>query len=371
MELNGLLIPDRVSPTLVEDELVLSLIATGLVQLSEQMDRGKPFAYPYPLALQRGLDRLTVLRIRRGQSAPQSVPDLIRWCQFPIQEWQLNLPADSLGEHDTLLDGNRLTNVCESWACANADVEAELAERQFMKSVFDTCHTLNIPEAYTSFRRLLIERPVLTALEFQIVLAEPEFSPLVDQLHAAYLPAPANCLLQGFFYPCSNCGNLLIRTEKNELVCENERCQAHEVSSRDPVPEREQPVWLKRSLRRFVAAPGSSELRLAASIEERGLPVELWPMYDQYDLRVTFPDQIIWAIDVKDWANPFLLARSVQPIPPRPEWSRAFFVFPDERHRQRRDYLRAFQSNCSLLNNRVSALFEWQLLREIDQKLEG
>ena len=362
---------NRVLPTLSEDELVLSLIATGLVQLSEQMDRGKSFAYPYPPALQRGLDRLTVLKLKREQLPPQGVPDLIYWCQYPIQEWQLNLPQDSLGEHDRLLDGNRLTNVCESWACANADVEADLAERQFMRSVFDICQALDIPKTYTSFRRLLIERPVLTALDFQIVLADFEFRPLVDQLHAAYMPAPASCLLQGSFYCCSNCGNLLIRTEKNELFCENERCQARAVSSEEPISEQEQPVWLKRSLRRFIAAPGLSELRLAAAIEERDLLVELWPMYDRYDLRVVFPDQTAWAIDVKDWANPFLLARSVQPIPTKPNWSKAFFVFPDERYRQRSDYLRAFRNNCSLLSNRVSALFEWQLLREIDRKVEG
>jgi hypothetical protein len=94
-------------------------------------------------------------------------------------------------------------------------------------------------------------------------------------------------------------------------------------------------------------------------------------MYDQYDLRVTFPDQKVWAVDVKDWANPFLLARNVRPIPQKPDWSKAFFVFPDERHHQRKDYLRAFRNNCSLLTNDVGALFERQLLREIDRRMQG
>jgi hypothetical protein len=144
-----------------------------------------------------------------------------------MQAWQLQLPTDSLGAHDTLLDGNRLTNVCESWACSNVDVEAELAERQFMKSVLDICQALDAPGTYARFRRLLIERPVLTALEFQILLTESEFAPLTEQLRAAYLPAPANCLAGGMFYRCSKCGNLLMRSNKNSLICENERCLVH------------------------------------------------------------------------------------------------------------------------------------------------
>jgi hypothetical protein len=147
-----------------------------------------------------------------------------------MQAWQLQLPTDSLGAHDTLLDGNRLTNVCESWACSNVDVEAELAERQFMKSVLDICQALDAPGTYARFRRLLIERPVLTALEFQILLTESEFAPLTEQLRAAYLPAPANCLAGGMFYRWSKCGNLLMRSNKNSLICENERCLVHGIS---------------------------------------------------------------------------------------------------------------------------------------------
>jgi hypothetical protein len=77
-------------------------------------------------------------------------------------------------------------------------------------------------------------------------------------------------------------------------------------------------------------------------LEALGLDVELWPAFDRYDLRIVFPNREVWAVDVKDWANPFLLARRVKPIPSDPPWTRAYFVFPDERRAQREDYLRAF-----------------------------
>ena len=46
---------------------------------------------------------------------------------------------------------------------------------------------------------------------------------------------------------------------------------------------------------------------------------EMWPQFDAYDLRIPFPDGTAWAIDVKDWANPSLLAvrtRALRADPP-------------------------------------------------------
>src|SRR5207249_5929938 len=47
--------------------------------------------------------------------------------------------------------------------------------------------------------------------------------------------------------------------------------------------------WLRRGLRRFVAAPGKCEMDLYDELIKEGeLVVELWPMFDAYDLRLTF-----------------------------------------------------------------------------------
>lgn len=48
--------------------------------------------------------------------------------------------------------------------------------------------------------------------------------------------------------------------------------------------------------------------------------------FDAYDLRITFPDGQIWAVDVKDWTNPVRLARHLRPLPSEPKWHRAFIV---------------------------------------------
>jgi hypothetical protein len=129
-------------------------------------------------------------------------------------------------------------------------------------------------------------------------------------------------------------------------------------------------LWIDRAIRTFIAAPGRAELRLAGRLQKLGLAVELWPSFDAYDLRVVFPDGSAWAVDVKDWANPFLLGRQVRAIPPTPSWDRAFFVFPQDRLR-RPDYLRAFLHACRVLGGSppIEALMERPFLACVKRRL--
>jgi hypothetical protein len=92
---------------------------------------------------------------------------------------------------------------------------------------------------------------------------------------------------------------------------------------------------------------------------------------DAYDLRLTFPGQEVWAIDVKDWASPYRLAETVKPFRTFPTWDRAFFVFPDRYKNKHRNYLEAFRSRCVYLNERIQAVFESDLVAAARQKLRG
>jgi hypothetical protein len=125
-------------------------------------------------------------------------------------------------------------------------------------------------------------------------------------------------------------------------------------------------------LRRFVSTPGRFELQLEEKLHnllgKDG--VEMWPQYDQYDLRLTFSSGKIWAVDAKDWANPFLLARNTKEFPTIPLWDRAFFVFPDIRRQQRPDYVRAFSTYYKGFPHKdMQALFARDFLHLVKQEL--
>lgn len=354
---------------LTVDELTLHLIATGIIALSLRLEESEP-VFPYPTQLQRGLDRLSVAALHRGAVPPQGVPDLLHWARKPLKTWPLSLPSIAVSDEDTLLIGDHPSSICDAWACAHPDVEADLTERRLMQQVFDICSQSNDTTGYTAFRMLVISQPVLTALELQQQCIRPELVRLTEQLREIYHPVSVGWAVDQNILCCALCGNVLIPLVRSGMVCENDTCQRRPVSIGRRIPIREAPMWLNRGVRRFITAPGRAELRLAQQLEMFGVEVELWPMLDRYDVRLTFPDGVVWAVDVKDWANPFLLARSVERMQTEPRWDEAFFVFPDERLRQRNDYLRAFRQSCSILDKKTHAVMEQMFIKMVSQRLK-
>src|SRR5690349_8194944 len=85
------------------DHITVQLIATGVRDASEQRLQGRPLIVPYPPALQRGLNRLVLAGIRRGERPVQHVPELLEWCEQPLATWPLALDAQAVGPGDTLL----------------------------------------------------------------------------------------------------------------------------------------------------------------------------------------------------------------------------------------------------------------------------
>ncbi len=364
--------PDKTK--LSSDELTLHLIASGLVNLVNRIEDGKPLTLPYPKALQRGLNRLVTSCLREQRTPPQGIPDLFNWCRRPVSEWPLHLPEESYGTSDALLNGSAPTDFCEHWFCPSSDIEAELNEQHFFLNFVTVCKNANAAESYVAFRRLLIEKPVLTDLELVETSLAPVFERLTEQLKGAYTRASIAHAVDGSFYCCPVCDNLLLRTNDGKLICENERCRAKRKSRSDrKIPQKDGVLWLRREIRRFIMLPGQAELRLANRLKTLGLQVDLWPSFDLYDLRVTFPNGEAWAVDVKDWANPFLLGRSVKPIPQDSTWTQAYFVFPNERCQRRSgrsDYIRAFKNHCTILNKQTRAACEQNFITQVKRKLK-
>jgi hypothetical protein len=365
------------SHSLAEDDLILRLVASGVVQFDRNLRREPPVLVPYPDALQKGLDKLTVQSMRRATTPPRSVPDLLAWCrERPLNQWPLDLSRDIAGPGDRLLDGPQPTAFCQEWAVDSHDVESEVIERQLLHHVIASCRQAGDQVGYVAFRTLLIEKPVLTTLQLHVECARPELSRLAEAVRSVYVPAPLEYADGGMVTCCATCGNLLFRSVSGGLRCENDRCARRPTALGRRIPLDEDPLWLELPFRTFVSAPGQAELRLAERLERLGLEVERWPDIDAYDLRVTFRDGEAWAVDVKDWASPVALARHLnrleEPFRPTPSWRQAFFVFPQERLRTRPDYVRAFAHSSPVLarSSRVRALGEAAFVAEIRQRLE-
>jgi transcriptional regulator with XRE-family HTH domain len=362
-------------------EIIVRLIASGLIELHHQHTKfNEPLSADYPKKLQRGFDRLVALCLLNGRQPPQSVPDLLALCEKPFKDWALPQLPEDVNPQETLLRHHLPSFFCEDYARADRDIEAALTEERFMQRVFFEC--ANLPaEVYTALRGVLVSRPVLTEQEFMTYYTRPPLVSVAEVIKEAYEEAPGYLLYKGCFRCCPECGNLLLHSSDGGWLCRDESCEAERLREdkivRTLCPTNSEKVYeLKRALRRYIAAPGRVELRLKerllqAASKTRGFAVELYPNMDAYDLRLTFPNREVWAVDVKDWASPYRLAEAVKPFRTFPTWDQAFFVFPDRYKSKHRNYLEAFRSRCVYLNERIQAVFESDLVTAARQKLRG
>jgi hypothetical protein len=126
-----------------------------------------------------------------------------------------------------------------------------------------------------------------------------------------------------------------------------------------------------RPLRQFVTSPGRAEVELEARLSALELEVQLWPGFDAYDLRVTFPDGHVWAIDVKDWKHPGLLGRAAKPVHPEPPYDESCWVVPREQAEAHRDYLGTYRRNRPVTAEGLALLTDDRLVSLAIARLRG
>ena len=345
--------PDR-------DFITLSYLASGLSLLDTSLEADQDLHLPYNLPLTRGLNRLTLSAIEQKLEPPKSVWDFLDLANQPLKQWYLILPDELL--RASLLENGYLTETCLELALDNPDVEAELTEWDIVGEALSTARDAGEPELYRAFRQFLIENPLIESFDLQRLA--PELRRLKPVLSRAYEEVPTLHRHKGNYWRCETCGDLL------QLVRDGWCCETHYVTPQRsprglPINTKDTVLRLKRGLRRYVFKPGLAELELATKLEKLNLRVELWPNYDAYDLRIQFADGEVWAVDVKDWANPYLLAKRISALPPTPKFDKAFFVFPDRRKTER--YLSVFKRH-SALAPRTTALFAKDFLRRVKKR---
>lgn len=350
-----------------DGEALLRIIATAVVQLSQQRVPGEAV---YPDAVQAAYNQLVLQCLRRGVEPPASVPDMARWAAWrPLGDWPLALPDDLVAADRYLVDRGTggPTQHCFEWAISARDPAAEQFENQLIEEALTRCRTASAPESYTAFRRLLTERPVLTGTDIALLGGELDLGLLHETIKRSYGPAPASYRREGRYTQCARCHCLLVPVDRTGWRCELDRCRRDGLAAPGCTLDARaggEVYQLSRPLRMFVTSPGLAEIDLETELVRLGLDVEMWPNFDAYDLRVTLPEGDVWAIDVKDRANPALLGRTARPLPPAPAYDRAFLVAPRYRFADREDYGRVFAHHQpDDLRGRLELLSDDEMLR--------
>jgi hypothetical protein len=352
---------------------LLRTVATALMQLSRRREASDPV---YDDAVQRAFNQLVLACLRRGVEPPGSVPVMVKWASDrSVGGWPLDLPAEATTAAEFLVDAETMTPTqsCAEWALSAPDATAEQFEQLLMEEAIAACRAARSPETYTAFRRLLITRPVLTSAEVALLAEDIDFLPVHHLVKKSYEPAPAAYQREGRFVTCARCRCLMLPVGRDGLRCELDRCRregAAGVERALAVHEGGGVHQLVRPLRMFITGPGIAEIDLETELVRLGLTPEMWPEFDAYDLRVPLPDGRVWAIDVKDRANPALLRRATRPFRSSPPFDQAFLVVPRYRFAEREDYQRVFEHHRPTeLAGRVELCSDVDLLKNIRRLL--
>ncbi|MER6173961.1 hypothetical protein [Streptosporangium sp. NPDC001681] len=355
---------------------LLHTIATAVVQLAEITDL-EAFALPYPAEAQRALDRTVLACLLKEARPPRSLPELLAWCRTrPIEDWPLDLPQDAFGPDDLLIDPDsaKPTQLCHEWWIRARDSAAGQYDRTVIHTAMRLCRESEAPESYTAFRRLLVERPVLTGNDMFEVATDLYLDPVRELVEQIYHRVPDSFCSDEAYVTCARCLTLLVPLTDGGWWCERDRCrrQGQPPPGRTLRADEIGTLWqLSRPLRQFVTGPGRAEADLERELRALRLPVEMWPGFDAYDLRITFPDGWVWAVDVKDWAHPGLLGQAATEVRQQPPYDEACWVVPRYRVDARPDYLEVYARNRAHAAGGLPLLTDRRLVAAARARLRG
>ncbi|MEV5684788.1 hypothetical protein AB0L68_16595 [Streptomyces sp. NPDC052164] len=369
------LVPDWLSNPEV---LLLRDVATAVLHLAA-VDGLDSFSLPYPPAAQRALDALVLQCLRNGAKPPAGVPEMMRWAQArPLGSWPLDkLPGDLFDGADRLIDvdSGEPSQLCHELAVRGyGDSTGRQYDELVIHEALRVCRAMSSPESYTAFRRLLVTQPVLTEDDWSEVSSDLYLDPVRFLVEEVYAPVPLGFRRDGAYLSCHRCLTLLHPVSDDAWWCERDQCRYQ-----GPAPHGRRLVsavtgelrQLRKPLRQFVTGPGRAEDSLERALRSIGLTVEMWPGFDAYDLRITFPDGHVWAVDVKDWAHPAFLGKAAGVVRPDPPYDEACWVVPDFRVRARRDYLDIYARERTVRAGGLRLLTDSGLMRAARLRLSG
>lgn len=317
---------------------------------------------------------------------PKTFHSLIMLCHQPLATWYPYNDYDEFNPSSPVLYDGSLSDEAKEFYFAftehmqlsshwDFDLSQDALDNRKMSELRHRLKTHLDPQAaqkiYVELRSFLIEHSWAEPNDLRSNRA------LFHELREFYdaIPMP----LIDDLRVCDRCGLLEWRDGQWHGI-KPEYCSDHGSGSSmvKAIPNVSNSVRLKRAIHQRVFLPGRIEralFNIADELQDDHAQflqhVERYPGIDTYDLRLTFSDGEVWAIDAKDQARPDRLAKSI--VFPYSEgglaYTHVFYVIPDERVREP-GYLDTLEHHVNLRspNLYIASLSEFQ--QHLTEKLK-
>jgi len=289
-------------------------------------------------ALRLGMSRMYLTSLLQGdETAPSNLPEFFDWGTKPVASWSPTSEIQYLSPDVTLIEDGQISNFTQYWQVSGGDVEKEVQEK-VIEDVLIYCRGHQLEEEYREFRKLIIEKPVLSYQEYRNLMSS-KLRALRDFFPEVYIDLEKLTADENYHF-CPRCKYVQKKRADGRYRCRNNDCDRYCAQLKlSPLPSisREKGDGMKAvtfGVHRYGTIPGIWEIKLAEELQKLGLRVTLWPEIDEYDLLVEFDKKLRWAIDVKDWSS--IDEERLQKVEYRLDTKETFVVFPDEREEQLR-----------------------------------
>ena len=344
-----------------EDEILFIKLCKGLTEICDRINRGEPaylvdHSQPFPKPLYEAFESLSIKWIERdGVMRYPSILNMLEGTRQSVEAVEpdfsqlVDYPDEPLIE-----DMTRPSDECLEYA-EDFTFSLEIDNNQsYILRLMEEIRKFNLPHStYTIFRRFIAENPYPSEFDLSLLRDNhPEIERVKDFLGEAY---EKNRPQSDEMPLCKTCGWYLDCAAREIKGC----CEPLESKTIDKVPTLSTVISLIR--------PSFIELRLELKLKDMDLEVELWPNLDKADLKITFADREIWAIDAKDWGSATRLARKLNEdgIPDIGQ-SKSFFIVPDYRLNKLK-YQAIFQSKYT---GNIPLISESELIKSVKRKLK-
>ena len=342
------------------------------------------WALAIPNSLRRALNSLAYAR---PNEFPKTLSQFIALCHHPVSSWYPLLTPDDFNPSHSILYDRRLSEEAQDWYLTltekmqfplflHEDVPqtaldnlkmSDLRQRLRENPDRQTAQAL-----YVQVRSFLIEHSWTThdQLREQPLAAHRELREFYEEIPSL----PLNELIV-----CERCG-LLEWREGDWQGIKPGFCSDHGSGSPyiHSIPASPDLYRLKRGIHLRTFLPGRLELALFTLAEDAQaafpnylLAVERYPGLDTYDLRLTFSDGEIWAVDAKDHPQPERLASQLQPLYGEGDlaYTHAFYVIPDA-HMDDANYREHLERAAGALPTNLSITSVSTFQQRMEEKLK-
>jgi hypothetical protein len=214
----------------------------------------------------------------------------------------------------------------------------------------------NDQQKYVEMRSFIINNPLLSEKEYIEHLLTAEYEEKAELIKEIYEPLPISSKNKGLIEKCPVCGWIINKNFEGQKYCVRKECAEKSNYFRQSIELKDKNHYrLKRDLMNFISIPGQSELRLYNEYNKiQNLKIELWPYLDLYDFEIKINNEK-WAVDVKDWINPYALASNLEVISAE-NYDRLFYLIP--KHRSKTVYMDILKNHHEIDQQNIQIISE-------------